>query len=63
MTTKAYEVSGVNPSSYPAGEWMRKVFFFISGNDFYTTVLNRDPASVATFCKIFREKALPNYMR
>jgi hypothetical protein len=59
LVDKAYEASGVNPSNYPSGEWTRKVFFFISGNSFYSAVLNKEPASVASFCKILHEKIIP----
>jgi hypothetical protein len=58
MVDKAYEASGHKASDYPGNEWSRKVFFFISGNSFYSAVLDRNPASVAKFCKVLREQVL-----
>ena len=60
MVERAYETAGVKPSEYPSGEWTRKIFFYIQGNSFYSAVLNHDPASVASFCKIIREKIPTN---
>jgi hypothetical protein len=63
MVEKAYDASGHKTSDYPGDEWMRKIFFFISGNRLYSGVLDRNPASVAVFCKTLREKALPSFIR
>ena len=59
MVDQAYEASGVKPTDYPAGEWSRKVFFHIAANPYYSAVLNHEPTSVASFCKLLREKIIP----
>jgi len=59
MAEKASDVAGVKPTDYPQGEWLRKTFFFIASNRFYSAVQNHDPASVASFCKFLHEKVLP----
>jgi hypothetical protein len=55
-TDKVYDATGVHPSDYPKGEWLRKVFFTITTTDFLRDIQDDQPQMVKAFCKSMAEK-------
>jgi hypothetical protein len=49
-TEDVYDVTGVDPKSYPPGEWVRKTFFAITTTGWLSMINNDDPAMVKNFC-------------